>query len=362
MPMVALRPLDEVDLVAGGQSHHGLLPVRPAPGEAAHALELALVGRRADGGHLDVEHRLHALHHAQRAVGDARGHRRPQRLAPHLARHRLVVGARRGAEGLAAALPLRGADRALARAAGALLLPRLPAAARDLAAALRVVRARAPIRQLAHHRLVQQRHADLHAEDVGLELHRALALALRVDDLHARHHFFSAFCCCALVVLMLLRTITSEPLAPGTAPRIRIRFCSGSTRATVTLSVVRCTPPMRPGSLWPGHTREGSEEAPMEPGARWNIEPCVASPPRQPWRLTPPWNPLPLVTPTTSTISPGANISTVSAWPTSYGFSTLSSRTSRRMRVGATLAFLKWPARGLETFFFAGSKPSWSAS
>src|SRR6266581_4544963 len=273
MPMVALRPLDEVDLVAGGQSHHGLLPVRPAPGEAAHALELALVGRRADGGHLDVEHRLDGGADLD------------------------LVGVGTHAEGHG--VPL-------------LLLPRLPAAARDLAAALRVVRARAPIRQLAHHRLVQQRHADLHAEDVGLELHRALVLALRVDDLHARHHFFSAFCCCALVVLMLLRTITSEPLAPGTAPRIRIRFCSGSTLATVTLSVVRCTPPMRPGSLWPGHTREGSEEAPMEPGARWNIEPCVASPPRQPWRLTPPWNPLPLVTPTTSTISPGANISTVS--------------------------------------------------
>src|SRR3989441_975713 len=279
----------------------------------------------------------------------------PARSAPRARTRRGArAGAGRGAEGLAAALPLRGADRSLARAAGALLLPRLPAAARDLAAAFRVVRARAPIRQLAHHRLVQQRHADLHAEDVGLELHRALVLALRVDDLHARHHFFSAFCCCALVVLMLLRTITSEPLAPGTAPRIRIRFCSGSTRATVTLSVVRCSPPMRPGSLWPGHTREGSEEAPMQPGARGNIEPCVAWPPRQPWRLTPPWNPLPLVTPTTSTISPGANISTVSAWPTSYGFSTLSSRTSRRMRVGATLAFLKWPARGLETFFIAG--------
>src|SRR5438876_374865 len=58
MPMVALRPLDEVDLVAGGQSHHGLLPVGAAPGETAHALELALVGRRAHGGHLHVEHRL----------------------------------------------------------------------------------------------------------------------------------------------------------------------------------------------------------------------------------------------------------------------------------------------------------------
>src|SRR5919198_1901225 len=222
--------------------------------------------------------------------------------------------------------------------------------------------ARASVRQLAHDGLVQQRHANLHAEDVGLQLERALVLALDVDHLDARHHFFSAAFCCAFVVLMLLRTITSEPLAPGTAPRIRIRFCSGSTRATFTLSTVRRTPPMRPGSLWPGHTRDGSDDAPMEPGARWNIEPCVASPPSQPWRLTPPWKPLPLVTPTTSTISPGANSSTVSAWPTSYGFSTLSSRTSRRMRVGATLAFLKWPARGFDTFFFAASNPTCSAS
>src|SRR6185295_9000841 len=52
-------PLDEIDLVAGGQRHHGLLPVRAPALEAAHALELALVGRGADGRHLDVEHALH---------------------------------------------------------------------------------------------------------------------------------------------------------------------------------------------------------------------------------------------------------------------------------------------------------------
>src|SRR5438128_2272996 len=85
MPMVALRPLDEVDLVAGGQGHHGLLPVRPAPGEAAHALELALVGRRADGGHLDVEHRLDGGADLDLVgVGThAEGHGVPLLLLPH---------------------------------------------------------------------------------------------------------------------------------------------------------------------------------------------------------------------------------------------------------------------------------------
>jgi hypothetical protein len=90
-------------------------------------------------------------------VGDGGAHGVAQRLAAHLARHRLVVAVRRGPERLAAALPLRGADRALARTAGALLLPRLLAAARDLAAPLGVVGADTPVGQLAHDRLVQQR-------------------------------------------------------------------------------------------------------------------------------------------------------------------------------------------------------------
>ena len=54
----------------------------------------------------------------------------------------------------------------------------------------------------------------------------------------------------------------------------------------------------------------------MEPGARWNIEPWVASPPDQPCRLTPPWKPLPLVTPMTSTSSPAVKSSAVTTWPT----------------------------------------------
>src|SRR5207244_3879323 len=235
----------------------------------------------------------------------AAGDRRAQRLAGHLARHVLVVASRRGTERLAAALPLRRADRALARAAGALLLPGLLAAARDLAPALRVVGADATIGELAHDGLMQ--HGQVHGvEHVGLELEAARLLALRVDHLEVRHRYFfpAAGAGVTFFVFTLLRSITSEPLAPGTAPRTSTRFCSGSTRTTLMLSTVRRSPPMRPGSLWPGHTREGSDDAPIEPGARWNIEPWLASPPFQLWRFTPPWKPLPFDTPTTSTTSP----------------------------------------------------------
>ena len=46
----------------------------------------------------------------------------------------------------------------------------------------------------------------------------------------------------------------------------------------------------------------GVEElAPIEPGALWNIEPCAASPPFQWCRFTPPWKPLPIEVPVTST-------------------------------------------------------------
>src|SRR4030067_919219 len=36
------------------------------------------------------------------------------------------------------------------------------------------------------------------------------------------------------------------------------------------------------------NTREGQEEPPMEPGARWNIDPWVALPPLNPQRFTTP--------------------------------------------------------------------------
>ncbi len=60
-------------------------------------------------------------------------------------------------------------------------------------------------------------------------------------------------------------------------------------------------PPSRPDDRVPGYTRDGNAEGPIEPGARWNIEPCVAAPPRKPWRATTPMKPLPLEVPMTST-------------------------------------------------------------
>src|SRR5207245_1550775 len=110
-----------------------------------------------------------------------------ERGAPHLGGHALVVLARGGAERLAAALPLGRPDRALAGAARALLLPRLPAAARHLAPPLGVVRARAPRGQLLHHGLVDLRHAHRLREDVGPEIERFLLLALAVEHGNGRH-------------------------------------------------------------------------------------------------------------------------------------------------------------------------------
>src|SRR5207244_5498039 len=89
----------------------------------------------------------------------------------------LCVAARLRPEGLPAAFPLGGADRALTRATGPLLSPGLLAAPRHLAAASGGVGARTPVRQLPRDRLMEQRHTDLDAEDVALELHRPRLLA-----------------------------------------------------------------------------------------------------------------------------------------------------------------------------------------
>src|SRR5438445_85498 len=155
--------------------------------------------------------------------------------------------------------------------AGPLLLPRLPAAAGHLAPPRGVVRAGPTVGELSRHRLVEQWHADLDTEYVRFQLERAGLLALRVQHLYGRHrYFFSAiFCaCCAFVAFTDFRSITRDPFAPGTAPRINTRFCSSITRTTERFSTVRRAPPMRPGIWWPGHTREGSDDAPIDPGAR----------------------------------------------------------------------------------------------
>ena len=60
--------------------------------------------------------------------------------------------------------------------------------------------ARTPVRQLPRDRLMEQRHTDLDAEDVALELHRPRLLALHIEHRYGRHdYFFSAAFCCALL-------------------------------------------------------------------------------------------------------------------------------------------------------------------
>ena len=88
-------------------------------------------------------------------------------------------------------------------------------------------------------------------------------------------------------------------------------------------------------------TRDGNDDAPIDPGARWNIDPWVAAPPAKWWRLTTPWNPLPRPVPMTSTRSPLAKIDDEHLIA---GLQRHRRRppalTSRRTRVGGTPAFL----------------------
>ena len=80
------------------------------------------------------------------------------------------------------------------------------------------VRARAPVGQLAHHRLVQHRHVHRAAEHLGRRARGCrVDLPAGVENGNARHGYFApcAFCCCALVCFTLFRTITKPPARAG---------------------------------------------------------------------------------------------------------------------------------------------------
>ncbi len=100
----------------------------------------------------------------------------------------------------------------------------------------------------------------------------------------------------------------------------------------------------------------------MEPGARWNIEPWVAAPPRKWWRFTTPWKPLPLLMPVMWTVSPAAKRSTETLSPTLTSAPS-STRNSRSTRQGGRPAFSKCPFMALVTRFVlrASTRPSWTA-
>src|SRR4029079_2533996 len=85
-------------------------------------------------------------------------------------------------KGVAAALELRRADRALACAAGALLAPRLRPTPGDEPAALRRDGARALRVQLGAHRLVHEVRLDLDGEDGLVERDVLRLLAVVVQE------------------------------------------------------------------------------------------------------------------------------------------------------------------------------------
>ena len=171
---------------------------------------------------------------------------------------------------------VRSASRPGARTPRALLPPRLRAAARDQAAALRAARARARSVQLGADRLVDQMRTELDPEHGCLERH---LLGLRSADDgglgRGRAH--------------ALR-ISSNPLfGPGTEPLTMRRLRSTSTSWTTRPGWVTRVPPMRPDMRIPLKTREGVAEAPIDPGFRMLWEPWETGPRVNPWRLIVPW-------------------------------------------------------------------------
>ena len=208
-----------VQLVDGEQVHRGDVAQRE-PGQRVVTLEhdeLATVagqaGQRCDGV---LGRRLVAteqrLHHVDAAGAGPVGEGAAQGGGLHLLGRALVVVTRLRAVDDATAGELRCAGRALAGAAGALLLVGLAATAANLAAGLGRVRALASSGLLADDDLVDQRDVGLDVEDLGGEI-----------NLHGRTGFLGGHAPASSVLFAAERITTSPPLGPGTAPLSRIR-------------------------------------------------------------------------------------------------------------------------------------------
>src|ERR1035441_10157983 len=164
------------------------------------------------------------------------------------------------------------------------------------------------------------------------------------------------------MLLAALRTSTTRPRGPGTAPLIRSSPRSASTACTVRDCTVVRTPPIRPAIRTPLNTRPGGAQAPIEPGERclrW--VPCEEDRPLKPCRFMTPAKPLPLLLPVTSTCWPLANTSAVTSCPSVYSDAS-SVRSSARYLRGVRPAFSNSPLTGLVTLRGSISpKPSCTA-
>src|SRR6185503_15085240 len=146
------------------------------------------------------------------------------------------------------------------------------------------------------------------------------------------------------------RTVIQPPLAPGTAPSIRIRPRSTSTCAIFRFSVVMRSWPMWPGIFLFLKVLPGSCRPPVPPIERCETDtPCEARRPPKFQRFMPPAKPLPMVVPVTSTNWPTTKWSAVISAPTGIIASALT-RNSAIVRLGSTLATAKRPRSALLTF------------
>src|SRR5262249_11706024 len=129
-----------------------------------------------------------------------------------------------------------------------------------LGARLRAVRAGARGCELRGDDLVHHGDVGLDAEHRVGQLDGARVRALGVTHREAAHRFTAA--------LVALRTNTSEPDGPGTAPFTSSRPRSASPCTTSRLRVVTRSLPFWPAMRRPLNTRAGVAQAPIEPGAR----------------------------------------------------------------------------------------------
>ena len=85
------------------------------------------------------------------------------------------------------------------------------------------------------------------------------------------------------IISTLGMAVTSSPSAParsrrwdpGTAPLTISTLSSVSTSHDFEIADGHLLVPKWPAMRVPGNTRDGKLEAPIEPGARWNMEPCA---------------------------------------------------------------------------------------
>src|SRR5882672_1240272 len=312
---------------------------------------------------------LPRIHHGQLLLRKLCRKRGAQSAEEHFFRQAVRVAARHRPVHCAALAPDRAANRSHACAARALLLPQFSARPGHFAATLGLVRPRALRRLIPAHRFVEQVWVHLRPKHRVGQVHLTDVLAFEILDVHYRHcrrvlYYVTTTLLLRYFDFRAFRMRIYVPTGPGTEPYTRSKFSSVSTFTTRRFFAVTRELPMCPGKCCPGQTREGKELPPMPPGARWCMDPCVASPPRKCHRLTAPAKPLPLLMPVTSTNSPGWNRSTRTRSPALVSSAESSSRTSRKRRMGAASAFLKCPSIGLVTRcgLINSTRPSCAAS